>query len=104
MPHVHFDRHRERDLYAVILDGLPPLIGHSSHVDEQVVGSESDIVVDTTGALREVVENRADAERRKDVRCDLEAELTADRPSLGVGRLAEIDFAAHDHRDELIRR
>ena len=44
-----------------------------------------------------IVEDRADAERRQDVRRDLKSELAPDRPCLGVGRLAEIDLAAHDH-------
>ena len=104
MAHVHLDRERDRDLHALVLHLLPAEIRHAGHVDEQVVGSEPDVVVDAAGAGGEVVEDRADAERREDVCRDLKSELAPDRPCLGIGRLAEIDLAAHDHGDELVAR
>src|SRR4030095_1818557 len=52
----------------------------------------------------ELVERRTDAERREDVRGDLEIELAPERPRRVGGRIAEIDLAAHDHRDELVGR
>ena len=83
---------------------LPAEIRHPGHVDEQVVGSEPDIVAGATGAGGEVVQDRTHAERRKDVRRDLQPELAPDRPCLGVGRFAKVDLAAHDHGGELVAR
>ena len=57
-------------------------VGHPGHVDEQVVGSEPDVAVDAARALGEIVQDRADAERREDVRRNLETELAPDRPGL----------------------
>ena len=65
-----------------VLDLLPAQVGHPGHVDEQVVGSDPDVVVDAARALGELVQDRADAERREDVRRDLEIELAPDRPGL----------------------
>ena len=69
----------DRDLRAGVLDPLPAQVGHPGHVDEQVVGSEPDVVVDAARALGEIVQDRADAERREDVRRNLETELAPDR-------------------------
>ena len=79
-------------------------VRHAGHVDEQVVGSDPMLWSLPPVPRGEVVEDRADAERRQDVRRDLEAELAADRPGLAVGRLPEIDLAAHDHVDEFVAR
>ena len=51
VPHIHLDRDGERDLRAGVFDALPAEVGHSGHVDEQIVGSEPDVVVDATLAL-----------------------------------------------------
>ena len=87
-----------------VLDLLPGEVGHAGHVDEQVVRADADVVVDAARACGEVVHDRANAERRQDMRRDLEVELAADRPGLGVRRVAQVDLAAHDHVDELIAR
>lgn len=86
VPHVHFDREGDRDLRASVLHALPARVGHPGHVDEQVVGSEPDVVVDAALALGEIVQDRADAERREDVRRNLETELAPDVPGLRVSR------------------
>ena len=104
MAHVHLDRERNRNLGAAVLDPVPAGVRHAGHVDEQVVGSDPDVVVDAAGTRGEVVQDRADAERRQDVRRDLDVELATDPPGLAVGRLPEIDLAAHDEADERIGR
>ena len=45
----------------------------------------------------ERIHDRADAERREDVRRDLQTELTPDGPGLLGGRIPKVDLAAHDH-------
>ena len=52
----------------------------------------------------EIVQDRADPERREDVRRNLETELAPDLPGLRVGRFPQVDLAAHDHVDELVAR
>ncbi len=103
MPHVHLDRKRDRDLRADILDPLPGRVGHPRHVDEQVVRSDPDIVLAASHPRGERVHGRADTERRENVRRDLETEVSTDRPGLLGRRIPEIDLAAHDHMDELVR-
>jgi hypothetical protein len=52
----------------------------------------------------ELLEGGPDAERREDVRRDLEAEAASDFPRrLGAG-VTQVHLAAHDHGDELIGR
>ena len=103
MAHVHLDRHRQRDLRAGILDPLPAQVGHAGHVDEQVVRTEADVAV-AARSSGELVKNRPDAERREDMRRDLQAELAPDGPGLVGRRVAEVDLAAHDHVHELVAR
>src|SRR5258708_19744469 len=102
MPHVHLDRERDRDLYAVVLDRLPAHVRHPGHMDEQVVGPEPERAAVPTLALGEQVQGGANAERREDMRRDLEPELAPDLPSFLVAR--KVDLAAHDHGDELVGR
>src|SRR2546429_273249 len=52
----------------------------------------------------ERIENRTDAEGRKNVRRDLQAELAPYPPRVVGALIAEINLAAHDHVDELIAR
>src|SRR5437764_3639904 len=73
-------------------------------MDEQVIGADPDVVIDPALAHGELVQDRAYPEGREDVGRNLQAELAPDRPGLRVGRRPEIDFAAHDHGDELVRR
>ena len=54
------------------LTPLPAEVGHPGHVDEQIVGSEPDVVVDAALAPGEQVQDRTDPERREDVRRNLE--------------------------------
>ena len=103
VPHVHLDGKRDRYLRADLLDFRPGGVGHARHVDEQVVASDADVAV-AADSSSQLVESRPDAERRKDVRGDLEAEPPPDRPGQ-VGRLVvEVDLAAHDHMDQLVAR
>ncbi len=104
MPHVHFDREGERDMRADVLHLLPGEIGHAGHVDEEVVRPDADIVLVAAGAGGEVVHDRANAERRQNVRGNLQVELPSQRPRLLGGRVAQIDLAAHHHGDELVVR
>ncbi len=110
MPHVHLDREGDRDLRAGVVDRLPAQVGHPGHMDEQVVGPDFEVAGRLAGwtgatlALGELVQDRANPERRQDVRRDLEFELAPDRPGLLVDLRPEIDLAAHDHGDELIGR
>ena len=64
------------------LTALPGHVGHPGHVDEQVVRPDADVAVEPPVPCGELVEDRADAERRQDVRRDLQAELAPDRPGL----------------------
>jgi hypothetical protein len=83
----------------------PRRIGHARHVNEDVVLAHGDVGAGrAAGALGELVEDRANAERRENVRRDLQMQLAPDRPGLGVGFGPEIDLAAHDHVDELVLR
>src|SRR4051812_14771570 len=102
MAHVHLDRERDRDVRADLLDPLPALVRHAGHVDEQmlVLLSEPQLPVVAGSAVGELVEGRAYAERREDMRRKLELLLTPDVPGeLVVG---QVDLDAHDHVDELI--
>jgi hypothetical protein len=48
-------------------------------VDEEVVRADPDVAVPTVSS-GERVENRPYAERRQDMRCDLQVEIASDRP------------------------
>ena len=87
--HVHLDRECDRDFGADILDLLPGGVRHPGHVDEQVVFADLDAfeglageVGDVGADTGELIEDRADPERREDVRGDQDAELATDRPGL----------------------
>ena len=58
-----------------VLDLLPGEVGHAGHVDEQVVRADADVVLVPPVPPASVVHDRANAERREDVRRDLQAEL-----------------------------
>ena len=87
---------------------LPGSVGHPGHVHEQVVRADLDAaevagtVVNVGGDAGELIEDRADPERRQDVRRDLQAELASEGPGRPRRRVAQIDLAAHHHRDERI--
>src|SRR6202041_1913638 len=70
---------------------------------EQVVRSNADVAVAARSG-GERVQNRADAERRENMRRDLQTKLPPDGPGLVGGCVAEIDLAAHDHVDEAVAR
>src|SRR5580704_11235914 len=72
-------------------------------MDEQVVRSDPDVAVAARSGS-ERVQDRADAEWREDMRCNLQTKLPPDGPGLVGGRIAEIDLAAHDHVDEAVAR
>ena len=103
VPHVHLDRESDRDLCADVLDLLPGGVGHPGHVDEQVIRSDPDVAV-ATRSSGELVKSRPDAERREDMRRNLEVELPPDRPGLVGRRISKVDLAAHDHMDKLVAR
>src|SRR6185369_12271380 len=84
-----------------LLDLGPGGVGHARHVDEQVVSAEADSAVAAFPG-GEVVEDRPDAEGRKNMRRHLQAELATDFPGVVGALRAEIDLAAHDHVDELV--
>jgi hypothetical protein len=65
--------------------------------------SDPDILAGASPTLGKLIKDRRDAEGREDVRRDLQVELAPDRPGLRVGRCPQIDLAAHDHVDELVR-
>src|SRR5215475_533618 len=102
VPHVHLDREGDGDLCTLVAHRLPAKIGHSGHVDEQVVGADPDVVIDAALTDSQLVEDRTYPERREYVRGDLQTELPPDRPGLRVGRRPEINLAAHNHRDKLV--
>ena len=79
----------------------------SRHVNEKIVGANALECVAVLAAKLvqgEPIEDRGDAERRQNVRCDLETEMAPDRPRSDGTRVAEIDFPAHDHMDGLVGR
>src|SRR5262249_55932338 len=72
VPHVHLDREGNRDLCAALLHRLPSEVGLPSHMDEQVVTPEPECAGVAALIFGEQVQGRGDAERRKDVRRDLQ--------------------------------
>src|SRR5215469_10719192 len=93
VPHIHLDRKGDRDLRTLVVYRLPSEVGHSGHMDEQIVGPDLDIVIDAALAHGELVQDRTYAERREDVRGDLQTELAPDSPGLRVDRCPEVDLA-----------
>jgi hypothetical protein len=102
VPHIHLDRKRDRDLRAGVAHRFPSIVGHPGHVDEQIVGPKPDVMVAAALARGQLVEDRTYPERRKDVRRNRQTELAPDLPRLFVDCIPKVDFAAHDHRDELV--
>src|SRR5207249_9848788 len=84
-------------------DFLPGGVGHAGHVYEQVVRPDVDVAIAARSG-GEPLEGRPDAERRKDMRGDLQAELAPDAPRVVGALIAQIHLAAHDHVHELIAR
>ena len=95
VPHLHFDRHGERDMRAGVGRRLPRHIAHARHMDEKAVRAEFP-------GFRQFVEGRLHAESADDMQGDRQAELAADFPRLLIAR--QIDLAAHEHADELVGR
>ncbi len=58
----------------------PGPFGHPGHVHEQVVRPDADVFLVAALALRQRIHDRANAERRQDVRGDLQAELAPELP------------------------
>src|SRR6478609_3517913 len=77
--HVHLDRHSDGNLSTDVLDLLPRRVRHARHVNEEVVRADPNAAVPAISS-GERVENRPYAERRQDMRRDLQVEIASDRP------------------------
>ena len=95
MPHVHFDRHRERDMHSRVGGRLPANLAHAGHMDEKAVRSEF-------SGFRQFVEGRLHSESADDMQSDRQAQFAADFPRLLIAR--QVDLAAHEHGEQLIGR